>query len=199
MDLSFLLDPEFLQFLVIPAFIFFARILDVSMDTIRIIFISRDMRYLAPVLGFFEMIVWLLAIGQIMLNLGNLFNYIAYAAGFAMGTFVGMLIEETLAMGYLSVIITTSKDPAEMVGKLDMAGFKITVVDTAGGTKERKMIFAIIKRDNLRHIINIIKEVDPNVFYAVENVKDMREIHLPPDYGARKRALMMKFGRKKAA
>jgi uncharacterized protein YebE (UPF0316 family) len=198
MDFVPLFNSEFFSLVMIPVFIFLARILDVSMGTVRIIFISKGMRYLAPVIGFFEILVWLFAISQIMLNLTNPLNYIAYAGGFALGTFIGMLIEEMLAMGYLSVIITTSKDPAEMVGKLDMAGYKITVVDTQGGTKDRKMIFVIIKRDKLRNVINIIKEVDANVFYAVENVKDMHEIHLPPDYTARKKFLLQKFRRKAA-
>lgn len=198
MDLTVLLSSEFFGLIIIPAFIFLARILDVSMGTIRIIFISRGMKYLAASIGFFEMLIWLFAISRIMFEITNVLNYIAYAGGFAIGTFVGMLIEEILAMGYLSVIITTSKDTAEMVGKLDLAGYKLTVIDTQGGTKDRKMIFAIIKRDKLRSVISIIKEVDANVFYAVENIQDMHEIHLPPDFSARKRSLLMKFRRKAA-
>jgi len=198
MDFIALLNSEFIGLIIIPVFIFLARILDVSMGTIRIIFISRGMKYLASAIGFFEMLIWLFAISRIMMEIFNPLNYIAYAGGFAIGTFTGIYIEEMLAMGYLSVIITTSKDPAEMVGKLDLAGYKLTVIDTQGGTKDRKMIFAIIKRDKLRNVINIVKEVDPGVFYAVENIKDMHEIHLPPDYGARKRSLLMKFRRKAA-
>ena len=196
MDFVALLNSEFIGLVIIPLFIFLARILDVSMGTIRIIFISRGMKYLAAAIGFFEMLIWLFAISRIMFEITNMLNYIAYAGGFAVGTFVGMAIEEILAMGYLSVIITTSKDTAEMVGKLDMAGYKITVVDTQGGTKDRKMIFAIVKRDKLRNIISIIKEIDANVFYAVENIQDMHEIHLPPDFSARKRSLLLKFRRK---
>jgi uncharacterized protein YebE (UPF0316 family) len=198
MDIASLLTSEFFGLIIIPLFIFLARILDVSMGTIRIIFISRGLKFLAASIGFFEMLIWLFAISRIMFEITNVLNYIAYAGGFAIGTFVGMLIEEILAMGYLSVIITTSKDPAEMVGKLDLAGYKLTVIDTQGGTKDRKMIFAIIKRDKLRSVISIIKEVDPNVFYAVENIRDMHEIHLPPDFSARKRSLLLKFRRKAA-
>jgi len=198
MDFVTLLNSDFIGLIIIPVFIFLARIIDVSMGTIRIIFISRGMKYVAPVIGFFEMLIWLFAISRIILEMANILNYIAYAGGFAVGTFVGMAIEEILAMGYLSVIITTSKDTAEMVGKLDLAGYKITVVDTQGGTKDRKMIFAIIKRDKLRNVISIIKEVDANVFYAVENIQDMHEIHLPPDFSARKRSLLLKFRRKAA-
>ncbi|MFH1236971.1 MAG: DUF5698 domain-containing protein [Candidatus Aenigmatarchaeota archaeon] len=195
-ELASMLNYDIIGVLLVPFFIFIARVIDVSMGTARIIFISRGMKYLASSIGFFEMLIWLFAISHILLNVTNVFNYIAYAGGFAVGTFVGILIEEMLAMGYLSVIITTNKDPAEMVGKLDLAGYKITVIDTQGGNKDRKMIFAIIKRDKLRNVISTIREVDPNVFYAVENVRDMHEVHLPPDFSARKRSLLMKFRRK---
>jgi uncharacterized protein YebE (UPF0316 family) len=195
-ELASLLSYDMIGVLIVPFFIFTARVIDVSMGTARIIFVSKGMKYLASSIGFFEMLIWLFAISHILLNVTNVLNYIAYAAGFAVGTFVGMLIEEMLAMGYLSVIITTHKDPAEMVGKLDLAGYKITVIDTQGGTKDRKMIFVIIKRDKLRNVISTIKEVDSNVFYAIENVRDMHELHLPPDFSARKRSLLMKFRRK---
>ncbi|GAE87820.1 hypothetical protein JCM21531_1220 [Acetivibrio straminisolvens JCM 21531] len=79
--------------------IFFSRIIDVTIGTIRIIFVSRGKKYLAPVLGFFEVLVWIVAISQVMQNLNNFACYFAYAAGFATGTFVGIIIEEKLAIG----------------------------------------------------------------------------------------------------
>jgi len=63
--------------------------------------VSRGKKYLAPVLGFFEVLVWIMAISQIMQNLNNFVCYFAYAAGFATGTFVGIIIEEKLAIGTL--------------------------------------------------------------------------------------------------
>jgi uncharacterized protein YebE (UPF0316 family) len=88
------MDPTFFSFVVVPILIFFARVTDVSMDTIRIIFISKGYKGRAAILGFFEVIIWLVAITQIIQNLTNIFCYIAYGAGFATGTYVGMLIEE---------------------------------------------------------------------------------------------------------
>ena len=70
-------------YVILPVMIFCARICDVTMGTIRVIFISKGIRYLAPVIGFFEVIIWLLAIGQVMNNLTNAVSYIAYGAGFA--------------------------------------------------------------------------------------------------------------------
>ena len=90
---AFLTSPVF-AFVVLPFMIFCARICDVTLGTIRVIFISKGIKYLAPIIGFFEVIIWLLAIGQVMNNLTNIVAYIAYGAGFAAGTYIGMAIEE---------------------------------------------------------------------------------------------------------
>ena len=76
----------------LPILIFFARILDQSIGTMRLIFLSKGMKHIAPFLGFFEVIIWLLAIGQIMQHLDNWVCYVAYGAGFAMGNFIGITL-----------------------------------------------------------------------------------------------------------
>jgi uncharacterized protein YebE (UPF0316 family) len=81
---------------ILPALIFLARIVDVSLQTIRIISISRGIRWLAPLVGFFEVLIWLLAIGQIMKTVSHPVAYIAYAAGFATGTAIGQSLERRL-------------------------------------------------------------------------------------------------------
>ncbi len=108
---QFVITPELFAYVVLPIMIFCARICDVTMGTIRVIFISKGIRYLAPVIGFFEVIIWLLAIGQVMNNLTNVVSYIAYGAGFAAGTYIGMYIEEKISLGLTSVRIITKEDP----------------------------------------------------------------------------------------
>jgi uncharacterized protein YebE (UPF0316 family) len=103
------------EWVILPLLIFCARICDVSLGTIRVIFISKGIKYLAPAIGFFEVIIWLLAIGQVMNNLTNIASYIAYGGGFAAGTFIGMLIEEKISLGLTSIRIITSGDPAQLV------------------------------------------------------------------------------------
>ena len=83
----------------LPILIFLARILDQSIGTLRLIFLSKGMKHIAPFLGFFEVIIWLLAVGQIMQHLDNWLCYVAYGAGFAMGNFIGISIEERLSLG----------------------------------------------------------------------------------------------------
>lgn len=195
--ISFMMNSEFLGLVVIPIFIFLARILDVTMGTIRIIFISKGLKYLAPLVGFFEVLVWLFAITQIMQNLTNFLNYIAYAGGFAIGTFFGIYLESKLAMGYLSVVTVTKKDPTGLIEKLEISGYKTTSIDAKGKKSNVEMIFTIVKRKRLRRVVNIIKNFDPRAFYSVEDVKYMHEIHLPHAKRHTRRRLLSLMSRRK--
>jgi len=171
---SFMTSDLFV-WVILPLMIFFARICDVSLGTIRVIFISKGVKYLAPVIGFFEVIIWLLAIGQVMNNLTNFAAYIAYGAGFAAGTFIGMLIEEKISIGLTSVRIITKEDPQELLAYLRAHQYGVTSIDGEGGTGRVKMVFTIIKRLDLPHVIGIIKQFHPNAFYSVEEVKSVAE------------------------
>jgi uncharacterized protein YebE (UPF0316 family) len=168
-------SPEVLTYVILPILIFLARICDVSLGTIRVIFISKGIRYLAPIIGFFEVIIWLLAIGQIMNNLTNFVAYIAYGAGFAAGTYIGMVIEEKISLGLVSVRIITKKDPQELIQYLRLHDYGVTSLDGEGGTGKVKMVFTIIKRQDLPHVVGIIKQFHPNAFYSVDDVKSVGE------------------------
>jgi uncharacterized protein YebE (UPF0316 family) len=168
-------SPEILTYVILPILIFLARIFDVSLGTIRVIFISKGIRYLAPIIGFFEVIIWLLAIGQIMNNLTNFVAYIAYGAGFAAGTYIGMVIEVKISLGLVSVRIITKKDPGELIQYLRLNNYGVTSLDGEGGTGKVKMVFTIIKRQDLPHVVEIIKQFHPNAFYSVDDVKSVGE------------------------
>jgi uncharacterized protein YebE (UPF0316 family) len=170
-----LITPGVFAYVILPIMIFCARICDVTMGTIRVIFISKGIRYLAPIIGFFEVIIWLLAIGQVMNNLTNAVSYIAYGAGFATGTFIGMYIEEKISLGLTSVRIITKEDPAELMQYLRSHDYGVTSVDGEGGTGRVKMVFTIIRRTDLAHVVGIIKQFHPNGFYSVEEVKSVAE------------------------
>src|SRR4030065_1709627 len=122
MDTSFF-DSNFFTYVILPVIIFLARICDVSIGTMRIIFVSKGKKKIAPVLGFFEVLIWIIAISKIMQNLDNYINYVAYAAGFATGNFVGMIIEEKLAMGIQMIRIFTNEKGMELVQTLNSQGY----------------------------------------------------------------------------
>jgi len=166
---------DLFAWVILPLLIFCARICDVTLGTIRVIFISKGIKYLAPIIGFFEVIIWLLAIGQVMNNLTNFVAYIAYGAGFASGTFIGMLIEEKISIGLVSVRIITKENPAELLQYLRAQNYGVTSIDGEGGSGRVKMVFTIIKRQDLSHVIGIIKQFYPNAFYSIEEVKSVAE------------------------
>ncbi|MDD4137266.1 MAG: DUF2179 domain-containing protein [Methanoregula sp.] len=173
--LESVITPGVFAFIVVPVLIFLARVCDMSLDTIRVIFMSKGIQYLPAIIGFFEVIIWLVAIGQVMNNLTNVVCYIAYGAGFATGTIVGMAIEERLSLGLTSVRIISREDPAELVQFLRSHNYGVTSIDAEGGKGKVKMVFTIIKRQDLKHVVGIIKDFNPNAFYSIEEVKSVAE------------------------
>ncbi|MBU1518870.1 MAG: DUF2179 domain-containing protein [Planctomycetes bacterium] len=155
---------------ILPLLIFIARILDVSMGTVRVIFVSRGMKYLAPVMGFFEVLIWLLAIGQIMKNLSNPLCYIAYAGGFAMGNFVGMCIAEKLSLGMALLRVISKKDTASLIEDFKLQGYGVTSFDGQGSTGPVKLVFSIMHRSHLTEAVGVVSKFDPAAFYSIEDV-----------------------------
>jgi uncharacterized protein YebE (UPF0316 family) len=165
-----LLNSGFYTWLVLPTLIFLARVIDVSMGTIRVIFVSRGLKYLAPIVGFFEILIWLLAIGQIMKNLSNPLCYIAYAGGFAMGNFIGIHIAEKLSLGVVMIRVVTTKDAAPLVDFLKTENYGVTSVDGHGTSGQVKVVFTIVPRREVRSVVKLIKKFNPNAFYSIEEV-----------------------------
>ncbi len=159
----------------LPLLIFFARIVDVTFGTIRVIFVSKGFRYIAPIIGFFEVIIWLLAIGQIMQNLNNFMCYIAYGAGFGTGTFVGIFLEEKLSIGVVMLRVITNRDASQLVGFLQDQNYGITCVDAIGAKGPVKVIFTIVERKHISQLITHIKQFNPNAFYTIEDIRYVKE------------------------
>jgi uncharacterized protein YebE (UPF0316 family) len=192
------LGHELIVWVVIPGLIFLARICDCSIGTMRIIFIGRGHRFIAPLLGFFEVLIWLLAIRQIMMNLTNSFYYIAYAGGFATGTFIGMYIEERLAMGTRLIRIVTSREASELIDYLKSEDYGVTSVGAQGARGDVNLIYTIVKRSDLDHVIGIINRFNPRAFYTIEDVRFAREGIFPEEGPSRIKSYMdvLRFWRK---
>jgi uncharacterized protein YebE (UPF0316 family) len=165
--------------LILPLCIFLARIVDVSMDTVRIIFINRNLRYYAMIIGFFEVMIWLMVIRQIFQQLNNPLCFIAYAAGFASGTFAGIIIENRISIGKVIIRIITRKEADDLVDFLKSSGYGITVIDAEGMTGPVKVIFTIVERSDIAHIVDRIKKHNPQAFYSFEDVRFVSEAVTP--------------------
>ncbi len=157
--------------LIILLAIFFARIIDVSVGTLRIIFLTRGMKYLAALLGFFESLIWIIAISQIMTNVNNWMAYLAFAGGFASGNVVGIWLEEKIALGTLIVRIITRHEADQLVPELRAAGFGVTNIPAEGEHGPVQAIFTIVRRKALPEVIKLIRQHNPNAFYTIEDVR----------------------------
>lgn len=179
-----LLHSDTFTYLLLPMFIFFARICDVTLDTLRIIFVSKGMRKIAPFFGFFSVLIWLIAISTIMKNLDNWICYIAYAGGFATGNFVGMVVEEKLALGHEMIRVITRADATDLINELRDNGFGVTSVKAQGADGEVGVIYIIARRKMIDAILEIINKNNPMAFYTIEAIKfvnkDVFHQALPP-------------------
>ena len=175
MDTGAMQDSALFAWVLLPALIFCARIFDVSIGTVRVIFIARGYRLYAPILGFFEVLIWLIAIGQIMKNLNNVACYLAYASGYATGTYVGIWLEGKLSLGQVIVRVITRLDASELVKALRRQDYMITTVNTEGAMGPVKLIFSVLQRQSLKEYIGIIRHYNPRAFYSVEDVRFVSE------------------------
>jgi len=168
-------DSPWIIYGLIPFLIICARIIDVSVGTIRIIYLIRGHKFLVVLLGFFESIIWLIAVSQIIQNITNPLYYISFAGGFAAGNYVGLFIEEKLAIGNSIIRIITQREASELVERLYDAGFGVTHVDAQGKTSDVKIIYSVVKRDDLARVLKIVKSYNPKAFYTIEDVQSVRE------------------------
>ncbi|GBF39207.1 DUF2179 domain-containing protein [Leptospira johnsonii] len=159
------------DYLVLPLGIYLARMTDVSIGTVRIILISRERKVLAALLGFVEVLLWLIVITQIMRNLSNVFCYIAYAGGFATGTFLGMVVEEKLALGHSLIRIIVPEKGEEIVQNLTQAGYRTTTLEAQGARGPVKVILSLLRRKDIPIVLGILKNTAPGAFYTIENAR----------------------------
>lgn len=162
----------------LPLLIFFARIFDVSLQTLRIIFTSRDQIKLAPIVGFFEVFIWLLAIGQLFGNVSNILYYIGYAGGFATGNYVGIYIDRKLSIGLLNIQLIVMRKPDTLLNSLKEAGYGLTVLTAEG--YNNTLIQLIIKRKNIKQVLEIIEQNYENAFISVHQVQSVKGGIFPP-------------------
>ncbi|MFZ0531735.1 MAG: DUF5698 domain-containing protein [Anaerolineales bacterium] len=169
------LDSNLYVWVALPIMVFFARVTDVSLGTLRIIFISRGKRNLAPLLGFVEVFIWITVVSQIVSHAHNILAYLAYAAGFAAGAFVGMYIEGRLAIGTQIVLAIIQDHANGLIVHLHEAGYGVTCVDGEGANGPVKLIYTIVPRRSLEEVLSIIHQTHPRAFLSIQDVRSTQE------------------------
>jgi uncharacterized protein YebE (UPF0316 family) len=159
----------------LPAVIFFGRICDVTLGTLRIIFVSKGERKKAPLVGFFEVFIWVVIISQIFSHTNSLIAYIAYAGGYAAGNFIGILVENKIAFGYVLLRIYTKNDGRQLAKILNNDNIGSTYIKGEGAISEVDIIETVINRKLQQKVIRIIDEFDPKAFYLIEDIRSKQK------------------------
>jgi uncharacterized protein YebE (UPF0316 family) len=163
----------------LPVLVFLAETTVVTLATIRTIFIARGWKILAPLLGFFEVSIWLFAIAQVMQHLTSPGCFLAFAGGFALGNFLGVLIEQKLALGQVVVHVISKNGGFELAESLRWAGYGVTALDASGASGSVHLVFTVVRRGHLDRVVSIIKRCDPKAFYSVGDLRSAVDGVLP--------------------
>ncbi len=159
----------------LPVIIFFARILDVTLGTLRIIFVSKGEKYIAPLIGFFEVLIWIVVISQIFSRANDIVAYLSYAAGYATGNFVGIFIEQKIAFGVLLIRAYTRKSGGELVALLNSEGYGATTYKGEGAKDRVEIVETVVERSEMKKVERIINGYDPGIFYVAEDVRSKQK------------------------
>ncbi len=160
----------------LPLLIMLARVTDVTLGTLRIIFVMRGIKSVAALLGFIEVFIWILAIGRLMSHTTHLLHYAAYAGGFALGNVVGIKIEERLAFGLQTVRVITMQPVDGLLAALKAQSYGATMIPAFGLRGGRTtIIFSTVRRSNVTRVLDVVQQHTPRAFVSIEDVRSASE------------------------
>ena len=154
--------------------IFILRVLNMTLDTLRMLFMLRGKKTLSWVFGFFVSVIYVLLLTSILSNLNSLLYIISYAAGFATGGVVGMWIEERMAIGFTHIQIISSRRGVALAQNLREGGFGVTEVPARGKDGMVSLLNLSVRRNQVADVEEIINECDADAFVTSEDVRPMR-------------------------
>ena len=154
--------------------IFILRVMDMSLDTLRVLFVMRGRKGVAWALGFCQALIFVVAISSVLSNLDNPLNILGYAAGFATGNVIGMLIEERLAVGHIQVSIVSPRWGAAITEKMRSEGFAVTEIPARGKDGVVTLLSCSVLRRNVNKVHEIVNQIDPTAFITAEDVRPVR-------------------------
>jgi uncharacterized protein YebE (UPF0316 family) len=157
----------------LPFIIFGLRVIDMSLDTLRVLFVVRGRRAISWVLGFFQSAIWVIAVTSVLSNLDNLWNIVAYAAGFATGVVVGMTLEELLAIGHGNLRVISSHRGSAIAEAIRDAGYAATEMAGRGKDGTVAVITSSVRRRDIDRVRQMVFQTDPSAFITVEDVRPL--------------------------
>ena len=177
---------DVISYIVLPGLIFLARVADVTVATVKLMFVVNNAKRVAATLGFIESLITIVALSRIMQDASNFMAYVMYAAGFATGTFVGMRIEEKLAYGTVMVRVISRTISTELIDYLTRKQYRYSMVDANDHVGNTQVLFTVCKRSRLPEFQQTLEEVAPQALYTIEGVKKVSQDFLPVEQEAPK-------------
>jgi uncharacterized protein YebE (UPF0316 family) len=157
-----------------PLVIFCLRIFDVSLSTVRILLAVRGQKVIVPIIGFFEVLIWVFAVGNAIRHLNSVWHVLGYASGFATGTIVGLWIEERLAIGIATMRIITQHIGAGLASALRELGCGVTEFSAAGREGPVEVVFTVVPRRKIPAVMAEVDRWDPEAFITIEEPREIR-------------------------
>ncbi|WPP51438.1 DUF2179 domain-containing protein [Catalinimonas niigatensis] len=170
---------DFFDFVFLPLMIFLARVSDVTLATVKLMFVVNNARKFAAILGFFEALITILALSRIMQDASNMAAYVMYAAGFAAGTYIGMRIEEKLAYGSVVIRIISKKIPDTLLQYLADNQHRYSMVDANDQSGNTQILFTVCKRSRVGPFLKNLESTAPEALYTIEGLKQVSNDLLP--------------------
>jgi uncharacterized protein YebE (UPF0316 family) len=168
------------EILVGATLIFLARAVNIAMATVRTLLSMRGQKVPSAVIGFFETLIFVLAISQVLQNICNIWNLLGYCGGFAVGTLVGMEIEERLALGYVIVRVVSRHSGEEVTRALRQAGYGVTESIGRGMAGKVHIIDAVVKRKDIPTVTDLVTLADDSAFITVEDASRVYRGYIRP-------------------
>lgn len=163
-----------------PFVVYGLRVTDVSMATIRMLMIMRGHRFVAPLIGFFEILLWVTAVGIVVNHLNSPLHVVGYAAGFATGNFLGLLIEERLALGVATVRTVVREGGTELAEELRASGFGVTEILGRGRDGTVDVLYSVLPRRRVAQCLSVVEARAPESFVVVDEPRTVRRGWLFP-------------------
>lgn len=156
--------------------IFIAKTIEVTISTIRLVYVNKGERVKGALLGFIEILIWILVVSSVLTNItDDPFKIIAYAAGFSLGNYMGVSIETKIAVGLSSIQVVINEEDGDVMARiLRDHEFGVTIIDGKGKNDSKKdLLFIQLKRKRIPAAIKLIREIDPNAYISVNDVKSI--------------------------
>lgn len=174
-----MIEFDIISYMLLPALIFLARVADVTVATVKLMFVVNNARKAAAILGFFEALITIMALSRIMQDASNMLAFVMYAAGFATGTYVGMWIEEKMAYGSVLIRIISKHIPYELLSYLTENQYRYSLLDANDQSGNTQVLFTVCKRSKIGTFLSNLENIAPQALYTIEGVKQVSHDLLP--------------------